>query len=121
MQHIMGCSTLNMSQDNICPYIIGDKGYPLWPWLMILHKQNANVQHTFLEAFYNRQLSKGRNVVLNAFGIFKKTFRKLLLKGNFHITFLTNVNILWCMLYNLILDGGEVNINALMDQLEQEN
>lgn len=25
------------------------------------------------------------------------------------------------MFYNLILDGGEVNINALMDQLEQEN
>jgi hypothetical protein len=25
------------------------------------------------------------------------------------------------MLYDLILNGGEVNINALMDQLEQEN
>lgn len=121
MQHIMGCLAPNMSQDNIRPYILGNKGYLLLPWLRILHKQNANVQHILLEAFYNRQLSRGRNVVENAFGILKKTFKKLLLKSNLHITFLPNVNIFLCMLYNLILDGGEANINTLMDQLEQEN
>jgi hypothetical protein len=35
------------------PYIIGIKGYPLMPWLMILHKQIANAWHMILEALYN--------------------------------------------------------------------
>jgi hypothetical protein len=81
-----------MSQDNIHPYLFGNKGYLLLPWFRIIHKQNANVQHILLKAFYNRQLSRGRNVVENAFGILKKTFKELLLKNNLHITFLPNVN-----------------------------
>jgi hypothetical protein len=76
-----------MFQNDIRPYSLGNKGYPLLPWLMILHKQNANVQHIILKAFHNRQLSRGRNVVENAFGILKKTFRELSLKNNLHITF----------------------------------
>ncbi len=35
------------------PYIIGDKGYPLLPWLMVPHKQNA-IWHSMLQALYNR-------------------------------------------------------------------
>jgi hypothetical protein len=51
MQHIIGCLALNTSQDNIHPYILGYKNYPFLPcWLMILHKENANVQHTHFKS-----------------------------------------------------------------------
>ncbi len=60
------------SHDGIHPYINGDKDYLLLLWLMIPHKYSANVKHTFLKTLYNRHLSKGRNVVENAFGILKK-------------------------------------------------
>jgi hypothetical protein len=55
----------------------------------------------------------GENVVENVFGILKKTFKELLLKNNPHIIFLLDV-VTCCMLYNFILDGWDVNVNALM-------
>jgi hypothetical protein len=71
---------LNQGEKNIKPYILGDKSYPLLTWLMIPHKQVANVHHIVLEALYNKQLSYGRSVVENAFGIMKKSFKELFLK-----------------------------------------
>jgi hypothetical protein len=38
-----------------------------------------------------KQLFKGRNVMENAFGILKNTFRKLLLKVNLHGLFFIDV------------------------------
>lgn len=34
-------------------HYIGIKGYPLMPWLMILHKQITNAWHMILGALYN--------------------------------------------------------------------
>jgi hypothetical protein len=31
------------SQNNIWPYIVGDKGYPMLPWLMIPPSQTDNI------------------------------------------------------------------------------
>jgi hypothetical protein len=47
------------SYDGINPYIFGDKNCQLLPWFRIPHKQSVNIKHTFLEALYNRHLSKG--------------------------------------------------------------
>jgi hypothetical protein len=88
---------------------------------MIPHKQNVNVKHTILEIFFNRHLSKSRCVVENAFGILKKKFIKLLLKNNLLINFILDIVICRCMVYNLILDGRDVDVDALMFQLEVEN
>jgi hypothetical protein len=42
---------LNINKKGTKPYILGDKGYPILPWLLVLHKQ-INVKHTFLEALH---------------------------------------------------------------------
>lgn len=81
-------------QNGIYPYIIGDKGYPLLPWLVIPHKHNATTKHTLLKAFYNRHIFRGRVVVENVFKILKKKFWNLFLKTNLGIIFIFNVVIL---------------------------
>lgn len=68
----------NTGTDGIHPYLLGDKDYPLLPWLMVPHKQFAAAQHIVLETLYNKHHCKGRSVVENSFGILKKTFRELL-------------------------------------------
>ncbi len=50
----------------------------------------------------------------NAFGMLKKTFKIVLLKTNFHILFILDVVTCCCLLYNLILKGRDVNVDALM-------
>jgi hypothetical protein len=59
-------------------------------------------------------------VVENAFKILKKTSRELLVKSNLHALFFPDV-VTCCLLYNMILDGNDVDVNALMQQLGQEN
>jgi hypothetical protein len=80
---------------------------------MIPLKQSANIEHTFLEALYNIHLSKWKSVVENVFEILKMNFRGVLFKGNLHILFIVDV-VTCCMLYNLILDGRDVDVDALM-------
>ncbi len=93
------------AQNEICPYILGDKGYLLLLiWFMIPWKLNINVRHTILEVAYNKHHSKGRSLIENAFGILKKTFKKLLLKNNLHILSMLDV-VSYCLwLYNFIMD-----------------
>ncbi len=86
---------------------------------MIPHKQNANVKHTIVKVFYNKHLFKGRSVVENVFCTLKKTFKELLLKKTLSIIFILDV-VCYCMFYNLVLNNKDVNMNALMHQLEQE-
>lgn len=58
---------IELRQKGIKPYIMGDKSYPLLPWLMALHKQ-LKVHHIVFNVLYNRQLSHGKGVVENSFG-----------------------------------------------------
>jgi len=41
-------------EEGIKLHILGDKGYPLLPWLMVLLKQFGNVCHIVLETLYNK-------------------------------------------------------------------
>jgi hypothetical protein len=87
---------------------------------MIPHKQSANVKHTIVEVFYDKHLFRSRSVVENVFCTLKKTFKELLLKNNLSIIFILDV-VCCCMFYNLVLNNKDVDVNALMHQLEQEN
>jgi hypothetical protein len=60
-------------------YIIGNKGYPLLPWMMVPHKQ-TRVFHSMLETLFNKQFSNAK-VVENNFGILKKIFCELILSS----------------------------------------
>jgi len=57
----------------------------------------------------------------NSFFIFLKSFIELLLKNNLYILFLPDVVICYYILYNMILDGEEFDIETLMAQLYLEN
>jgi hypothetical protein len=71
--------------DGFSPYLLGDSGYPLLPWLMVPHKNVRNF--TVLETLFNRKLRKGRCMVENAFGILKQTFGELLVKSDLDVLY----------------------------------
>jgi hypothetical protein len=84
------------------PYLLGDKGYPLFPWLMTLHKEDGEV-HSILELLYNHKRNCGRLVVENSFGILKQIFRELLKKTKLHIIIVLNMFSTCCLLHNSLL------------------
>jgi hypothetical protein len=60
-------------------YVIGNKAYPLLPWMMVPHKQTG-VLHSMLETLFNKQFSCAK-VIENNFGILKKIFCELILSS----------------------------------------
>lgn len=81
----------------------------------------GNVQRTFLEILLNKHICHRRNIVKNSFGILKIFFWKLLVKINLHLLFLVNMVICCCIIYDMILNNKNLNIDELMLQLELEN
>jgi hypothetical protein len=75
---------------DIPPYILGDKGYPLLPWLLTSFKDGRR-QRTVLELLYQEYHSRGRSVVENAFGIMKQTWHELLVKTEMKVEFVPNL------------------------------
>ncbi len=73
-----------------------------------------------MEVLYNKLLFKGWSVVENVFCTLKKIFKELLLKSNLSIIFILDV-VCYYMFYNLVLNNKDVDVNAFMHQLEQEN
>lgn len=59
------------AQDGFSPYLIGDKDYPLLPWLLTPHWEVPNAARSYADRLYNSKLCKGRSVVEHAFGIMK--------------------------------------------------
>jgi hypothetical protein len=96
---------------------LGEKGYPLITWIMTPFKEEG--QHSILKLWYNRKHKRRRLVVENAFGILKKTFRKLR-KFKLHVTFLPDVFTCCCLLHNLFRFENETSIIRLLWIIELE-
>jgi hypothetical protein len=106
------------SVDGFPPFLLGDSGYPLHPWLMVPHRGPG--QFSVAEQLFNRRLRKGRCVVENAFGILKQTFRELLVKTQLHVTFLPDVIICCAILHNVLLGQFQDQVEQLLNILRTE-
>ena len=106
------------SVDGFAPFLIGDSGYPLLPWLMVPHRGPG--QLSVAEQLFNRRLRRGRCVVENAFGIMKSTFRELLVKTHLDVTFLPDVIICCALLHNVLLGQSDEEVERLLNVLRTE-
>ncbi len=101
------------SQDGIPPYLLGDKGYPLFMWFITSHKEDGEV-HSVLQLLYNHKHKKGRSIVENAFDILKQIFKELLEKTKLHIIIVLNVFFACCIFHNLLLGRKEVDVEEFV-------
>jgi hypothetical protein len=100
------------------PYLVGNSGFSLLPWLMTPHRERENsgvVQHLF-----NRKLRRGCCVVENAFGLLKQTFRELLGKSSLQVTFLPDVILCCAILHNMLLGQSHEDVEQLLEVLQLE-
>jgi hypothetical protein len=105
---------LQVSEEGFRPYLLGDKGYPLLPFIMIPHREG---RLTVLEQLYNRKHKRGRSVVEHTFGILKQSFRELMKKSELHVTFLPDVVMACCYLYNVLLGQDPYEVERLIKLL----
>jgi hypothetical protein len=106
------------SIDSFPPFLLGDNGYPLLPWLMTPHRTHRNP--TLVAFLYNRKLRRGRCVVENAFGILKQSWRELLQKTELQVTYLPDVITCCAILHNLLLGQTSDDVNRLLSVLQAE-
>lgn len=107
-----------LSMDGFTPYIVGDLGYPLLPWLMVPHRTQG--QLSVAETLLNRRLRRGRGVVENAFGILKQTFRELIGKSELSVTFVPDVVMCCAILHNILLRQSHEEVQELLEVLRRE-
>lgn len=106
--------------EGFTPYLIGDKGYPVFPWLITPYRDIPGGRRSVQEQLFNRRLSRARSVVENAFGILKQTFRELHSATDLHIRILPDVVVCCCILHNLLLDQTPEEVDRLLAMLQRE-
>ena len=100
------------------PFLLGDSGYPLLPWLMVPHHGGGDL--SLAKSLFNKKLRKGRCVVENAFGILKSTFWELLTKSDLHVAFLPDVILACAILHNMLLGQSHEDVENLLHVLRAE-
>jgi hypothetical protein len=100
-------------------YLLGDKGYPLLPWLLTPFKDDGR-QRTFFQTLYQDHHSRGCSMVENTFGILKQTWRELLVKTDMKVEFIPDLMTCYCILQNMILGTSISDIDYLKTVLDEE-
>ena len=88
------------SFNGFIPYLLGDGGYPLLPWLLVPHRQRR--QLSAVERLFNRKLSTRRFVVENTFALLKSSFRELQQRSELNVVFLLDVVTYCAILHNVL-------------------
>lgn len=96
------------SFNGFSPYLLGNTGYPLLPWLMVRHRQHG--QLSMADALFNEKMCRGRGVVENAFALLKQSFKELDMQSNLSVSLLPDVVICCTLLHNLLLRQGHEDV-----------
>jgi hypothetical protein len=71
-------------------------------------------ERSVLEALFNKRHRRGRSVVENAFGLLKESWQILLNRCDLHVKIIPDVFVCCCILYNLLLQQEEVDVEERM-------
>lgn len=82
-------------------YILGDKAYPILPWLMTPYINRGNL--TERQIYYNSVISKGRQVIERAFSLLKGRFRRLKYLDMNRTDLIPETILAACVLHNICL------------------
>jgi hypothetical protein len=106
-------------QDGIPSYLLGDKGYPLLSWIMVPFKDDGH-PWSLAETYFNKRHRRGRSVVENAFGLLKENWREMGKKTELHVSIVPDVFYSCCILHNLTIRQGLVDVEEIMRRIALE-
>lgn len=109
----------SLSFSGFSPYLVGDAGFPLLPWLMAPHRRDSNL--SLSNWLFNHKLSHGRLVVENAFSLLKLSFRELHGKCDLDISIVPDVVTYCALLHNVFLKESHEDVENLLQVLQRED
>jgi hypothetical protein len=86
---------------------------------MVLFKDDGNPR-SLAETYFNKRHRHGRSVVENAFGLLKENWREMGKKIDLHITIVPDVFYCCCILHNLTIQQGLVDVEEIMRRIALE-
>jgi len=109
----------SLSFSGFTPYLVGDAGFSLLPWLMVPHRREFNV--SVAHRLFNRKLSRGRSVVKYAFSLLKLSFQELNQKCDMDVSIVPDVVTYCALLHNVLLKESHEDIERLLEVVQMEN
>jgi hypothetical protein len=103
-------------QDGIPPYLLEDKGYPLMNWIIVPFKSDGQPR-SLAETYFNKRYRQGRNVVENAFGLFKENWHEMGKRTDLHVILVPDVFYCYCILHNLTIKQGTIDVQELLRRI----